>query len=184
MSRARLYSPNPRVTEREGGERLKPPATCQLCDQPTQIAFLAVREGARNRCGAPSDFMDKGVLRPDYVFLGWVTRCAHHYLRELYRMKRGVWNGINDDGMPTLDDYRRLHGDRAPVRGRADRAEQVDQARNVGMDQGDAARAGAADVGLGEDRPEGDPFGDDWGVEYSELHRDDAGADGGVEVAA
>ena len=125
---ARLFATAPKVTQRDGGERLKPPTRCQLCDDPAQIAFLAVREGSRNRCDAPSEFLTNGVLRSEFVFLGWIARCGHHYLRELYRMKRGVWSGINDNGTPTIDDYERLHGGSAPVRERADRAEHSEPA--------------------------------------------------------
>lgn len=110
---ARLFASAPRVTQRDTGERLKAPSRCQLCDEDAQVVFLAVREGSRTRISNPGEFCDKGTLRADFVFLNWIARCGDHYLRDLYRVKRGVWSGVNSDGTPTSDDYRRLHGERA-----------------------------------------------------------------------
>ncbi len=147
---ARLFASAPKVTQRDTGERLKAPSRCQICDQPTQNAFLAVRDGARNRVGAPSDFLDKGSLRPEFVFLGWIARCADHYLRDLYRTKRGVWSAFAEDrdGIPTIDDYRRLHGNGACVRGSADGGDARREAADMGADQDDLAGPGSLPDGM------------------------------------
>jgi hypothetical protein len=96
--------------------RNTPSHTCGSClREPTQVALVCVldAEGKPHR-GASGVYGTSGPggFTPNngFTFDGWLTYCGHCYLRQLYRARKGVWSTINDDGIPTQDDYRRLHG--------------------------------------------------------------------------
>ena len=78
-----------------------PPTVCGSlgCDNKTQVQFLQVRR-ADNKLltGAASDFCldGKPVLKSDYMFHLWISRCDACYMREL--------RGANKHQLKNLDE--------------------------------------------------------------------------------
>ncbi len=149
----KLYAKVPKVlgappTEESFG----PPKRCTVhgCSEKTQIAVLVVRDGGEVVSGMPSDYMNGKGLDSRYEFVAWVTRCTNHYLKDLYRRGRGVWSGFAEDpdGIPTIDDYRRLHGNGEGVRGSADGGEPRGEAADMGADQSDLTGPGGVPDGM------------------------------------
>lgn len=103
-----------------GGNR--PSGRCDLCERQTQVVMVVVRDlsSGRVRSGASLDFGNYDgsgfVPATGFTFVTWVTRCADHYIKDLYRMGRGVWSEVARDGIPTLEDYRRLRAAEASER--------------------------------------------------------------------
>ena len=129
----------------------RPPTECSChgCDQPTAILVAVVRDdGGKVRSGGFYDFGhgcgDAASLQGGYSWIMWVARCQYHYLRELYAAGRGVWSSVNPTGVPTIDDYRRLHGARAGAGTDGDGRDQGTQGANLARDTG--AQPGSRDA--------------------------------------
>lgn len=71
-----------------------PPARCHVmnCNEYTSVAVLQVRNNNRMLSGAFFDFgyVHRGhnnqsvlTLHNEYSYLGWITRCAHHYCEDV-----------------------------------------------------------------------------------------------------
>lgn len=89
-------------------EKPKVPRKCMFygCECDTAVAIAVWRDASgRERSGPPSI-----VPSPD-AFLHFVTRCAEHYLQDLYRSGQGVWSNVNQSGSPTLEDVQRINAE-------------------------------------------------------------------------
>ena len=67
---------------------------CDGCDEPVGIVFVIVRDQhARERVGAAGQFgkgSEEGfVPASGFTFVGFVARCARHYMRDIYANGKG-----------------------------------------------------------------------------------------------
>ena len=178
MTSSRFFAAPPKATA--DAVRLTAPKHCQLCNAPAQIVFLAVRKGAMRLIGAPSEFLEKGTLRDDCTFGNWIARCDEHYMRDLYRAKRGVWSEISDTGIPTLDEVERFLAASKAARNAADGGEPGAKARDVGGDPAHAPGRSGADDGATCDGPKSDSHSHAWDADRPwDVGYDDGRHDGG-----
>lgn len=76
--------------------------SCSGCNEPTTVVMLQVRDGdGRTRTGPAHDFCmprktDKPdvILRGEYFFLRWITRCAECYYLDVEKVGKGQLCGL------------------------------------------------------------------------------------------
>ncbi len=74
------------------------PETCGVdgCEDPCHVLLVVVRDTMGNdHCGAWSKYArDNHSLREGYEFVRWVSRCAEHYMRNVYAAGKGSMSEI------------------------------------------------------------------------------------------
>lgn len=66
------------------------------CGDETDVTFLQVRDKDDTVLTGPaSQFCTKPyVLRPDYMFVRWITRCGEHYSQDVERANKDQLRGV------------------------------------------------------------------------------------------
>ena len=100
---------------------------------------------------------DEGFVPNDGVeFIKWETYCDACYLHQLYAHGKGVWSEVCETGIPTQDDYRRLHGASEGVGATGHARHAGAEAKNLVGDPTPATRVGPPDAAVSSDGPESD----------------------------